>query len=366
MDIFGWEVPDAALRALIPIAALIAALFVHSFVFLIARRAAADGLDASLVRHSRMPTRVMVGLAASLFVLPAAQLSPDGEEIVTQAISLGFIGSVGWLAIALLSIADDLVAERYPTDQRDNLEARAVQTRMRVLRSVGLAIIGVITVSAMLMTFPDVRQIGVSLLASAGVIALVVGMAARPALSNILAGLQIAITQPIRIDDVLIVEGEWGRVEEIKATFVVLRIWDSRALVIPLSYFVEHPVENWTLTGADILGSAFVYVDYTVPVAEVRDELRRILETCALWDGRVCSLQVTNTTDRAQELRALMSARDSSEAWDLRCEVRERLTEYLQRRFPTALPRTRTSVDLIERPAPGQVLPGTEGGGGPG
>lgn len=366
MEIFGWEVPDAALRALLPIAALIAATFLHAAVFFIARRAATGGLEASLVRHSRAPTRVLLWLAAALFVLPGTDLSPEAEEIAGQAISLGLIGCIGWLGVALLSIADDLIVERYPTDQRDNLEARAVRTRMRVLRSVGLTIIGVVTVSAMLMTFPDVRQIGVSLLASAGLLALVIGMAARPALSNILAGLQIAITQPIRIDDVLIVEGEWGRVEEIKATFVVVRIWDSRALVVPLTYFVEHPVENWTLTGADILGSVFVYVDYTVPVEEVRAELRRILEDCKLWDRRVCSLQVTDTTDRAQELRALMSARDSSEAWDLRCEVRERLIEFLQRRFPTALPRTRAAVELMERPASRQALPRPESGAEPG
>ena len=351
MDIFGWDAQESLLRGLLPIAAVAGALLAHEIAFFIARRAVTSALVLALVRHSRSPTRMLFVLAALLFVLPGTELVQEADEIADQAISLGLIASVGWLVIALLGIADDLIAERYPTDVSDNLEARAVQTRMQVVRSVGVTVIVVITVSAMLMTFPGVRQLGVSFLASAGVIALVVGMAARPALSNILAGLQIALTQPIRLDDVLIVEGEWGKVEEIKATFVVVRIWDSRALVVPLSYFVENPVENWTLTGADILGSVFVYVDYTVPVEEVRTELRRILAGCALWDGEVCSLQVTNTSERTQELRALMSARNSSEAWDLRCEVREKLVEYLQRRFPEALPRTRATVEMVGVPS---------------
>ena len=191
------------------------------------------------------------------------------------------------------------------------------------------------------MTFPSLRAVGFSLFASAGAAGLIVGLAARPTLSNLIAGLQIALTDPIRIDDVVIVEGEWGWIEEINTTYVVIRIWDLRRLVVPLTHFIEKPFENWTRRSADILGTVFFYADYTVPVDEIRAALRRIVEASELWDGEVCGLQVTNATERTVELRALVSAATSPAAWDLRCIVRERMIEYLKRQYPESLPRVR-------------------------
>jgi len=213
-----------------------------------------------------------------------------------------------------------------------------------VLRRVLVVVILIVGLSVMLMTFPTVRQFGATLFASAGLAGLVVGMAARPALANLLAGLQIAMTEPIRIDDVVIVDGEWGRIEEITTTYVVVCIWDLRRLIVPLSYFIEHPFQNWTRQTADLLGTVSIYADYTVPVEEVREELHRILDGSEQWDRKVWGLQVTDATERTMTLRALMSAPDSSKAWDLRCLVRERLIAFLQAKHPQSLPRARAEV----------------------
>jgi len=196
----------------------------------------------------------------------------------------------------------------------------------------------------MLMTFEKVRQLGTSILASAGVIGIIVGVAAQRTIATFLAGIQIAVTQPIRIDDVVIVENEWGRIEEITLTYVVVRIWDLRRLVLPITYFIEKPFQNWTRVTADILGTVFIYVDYTVPIQAVREELHRILQNSKLWDKKVWGLQVTNTTEHTVELRALMSAPDASSAWDLRCEVRERLVEFIQKNYPDGLPKVRAEI----------------------
>jgi small-conductance mechanosensitive channel len=241
-------------------------------------------------------------------------------------------------------VINDVVAARYDVTAADNLLAREITTRVVMMQRILAASIVVITVCLILMSIPSIRQIGVTLFASAGIAGIVAGLAARPALTNLIAGIQLALTQPIRIDDVVIVEGEWGWIEEIRVTFVVVRIWDLRRLVVPLSYFIEKPFQNWTRTKADILGTVFLYVDYAVPVQRVRDELHRILKKNDLWDGQVWGLQVTNATESAIELRALMGARNSGDAWDLRCHVREQLIEFLHREYPESLPRVRAEL----------------------
>jgi small-conductance mechanosensitive channel len=177
------------------------------------------------------------------------------------------------------------------------------------------------------------------------VAAVVAGLAARTTLSSLFAGVQIALTQPIRLDDVVVVEGEWGWIEEITTTYVIVRVWDLRLLVVPLSYFIEKPFQNWTRRTADLLGTVFVYVDYSVPVNELRQELLDILRKSGMWDGRTWGLQVTNASDRTIELRALMSAPNGPKAWDLRCHVREKLIEFLQRQYPQSLPRVRAELE---------------------
>jgi small-conductance mechanosensitive channel len=194
------------------------------------------------------------------------------------------------------------------------------------------------------MSFEQIRQLGTAILASAGVLGIIIGFAAQRTISTLLAGLQIAITQPFRIDDVVIVEGEWGRIEEIALTYVVVRIWDLRRLVLPTSYFLEKPFENWTRESADILGTVYLYADYTVPVQEVKEELHRVLKSSEHWDGKVWNLQVTDMTEHTVQLRALMSAQDASAAWNLRCEVREKLLHFVQSRHPNALPKIRAEL----------------------
>jgi small-conductance mechanosensitive channel len=196
----------------------------------------------------------------------------------------------------------------------------------------------------MLMTFPKVQQLGTTILASAGIIGIVVGMAAQRTIGNFIAGLQIAFTQPIRLDDVVIVENEWGRIEEITLTYVVVKIWDLRRLIVPITYFIEKPFQNWTRTSADILGTVYIYVDYTVPVDSIREQLQKILNESELWDKKVCVLQVTNATERTVELRALMSAPDASTAWSLRCQVREKLIDFIRENYPHALPKLRAEL----------------------
>jgi small-conductance mechanosensitive channel len=251
---------------------------------------------------------------------------------------------MGWLAFKLTWLINDVVAARYDVTAPDNLVAREITTRFAVMQRILAASIVVITVCLILMSIPSIRQIGVTLFASAGIAGIVAGLAARPALTNLIAGIQLALTQPIRIDDVVIIEGEWGWIEEIRGTFVVVRVWDLRRLVVPLSYFIEKPFQNWTRAKADILGAVFLYVDYGVPVQRIREELHRILKTNDLWDGQVWGLQVTNATESAIELRALMGARNSGDAWNLRCHVREQLIEFLHREHPESLPRLRADL----------------------
>jgi small-conductance mechanosensitive channel len=274
---------------------------------------------------------------------PALAVSPDLQIVFSNGVSLVVIGGVAFVLVELLDAAETAVLRQYPLQVADNLEARRIQTQVVVLKKVALVVIGIFTLASALMVFEPVRQLGTSILASAGIAGIIVGLAAQRSIATLLAGLQIAITQPIRLDDVVIVEGEWGRVEDITLTYVMVRIWDLRRLVVPITYFIEQPFQNWTHRSADVLGTVFLHVDYTVPVDAVRDELGRILQASPHWDGKVNVLQVTEARERTLELRALASAADASRAWDLRCEVREKLVAFLRERYPETLPRVRVA-----------------------
>ncbi len=272
----------------------------------------------------------------------------DHTEVVEHAIALLMIALVAWLLVRMAYVLEDYVTSRFDIGVRDNLKARKIHTQFKVLKRITIVTVGILAFGTILMTFDRVRQLGTTILASAGVVGIVVGMAAQRTIATFIAGLQIAITQPIRVDDVVIVENEWGRIEEITLTYVVVRIWDLRRLIVPITYFIESPFQNWTRTSADILGTVFVYTDYNVPVDAVREELHNILKKSEHWDGKVCVLQVTNTSDRTMELRALMSAADASTAWTLRCEVREKLIEFIKTEYPQALPRMRAELHRLE------------------
>ncbi|MGH9728766.1 MAG: mechanosensitive ion channel family protein [Candidatus Acidiferrales bacterium] len=324
--------------------AIVIALIVHFILFFVLKRLAnrkGDVVIKSLVRHSIGPSLWILPLLAVLVALPTVPLPERLSAILEHVVGLGLIASIAWLVILFSQIVSDILGARYRMDVEDNLVARRIQTQFQVLHRVVVIVVTVVTLSIMLMTIPAIRHIGESLLASAGLAALIVGMAMKPTLSSLIAGIQIALTEPIRLEDVVIVEGEWGRIEEIAATYVVVRIWDLRRLIVPLTYFIEHPFQNWTRSSADLLGYVYLNMDYTVPIEEVRKELRRICESSKLWKGQVCGVQASDSTEHTVQIRALMDARNSSDQWDLRCLVREKLIQFLQEKYPGSLPRNR-------------------------
>ncbi len=298
------------------------------------------------------------GLLIVRAVLPDLGVPQPGG--IDRAIAIAAIVAITWLLVALVESGESAVLAAFRMDTEDNLRARQMHTQARVLARALQTLIVVLGLAGVLMTFPDIRQIGASLLASAGIAGLVLGLAARPVVASLIAGVQIAITQPITLDDVVIVEGEWGWIEEITATYVVVKIWDDRRLIVPLSRFMEQPFQNWTRRTSRLLGTVFVHCDYTVPVDAVREELTRLTEADNAWDGRVAIVQVTDTTDRTMELRALLSASSSPKLWDLRCRVREGLVAFLQREYPHSLPRVRLDMDTGEgrRPEAGPPVGG--------
>ena len=277
-------------------------------------------------------------------LLGIATLPIDQEETISGILKVLTVMLLAWLATCAVRVVEEGVLRHFDASVKDNLTARRVHTQIKLFRQVVLLIIMIIAASVILMMFDQLRVIGVSLLASAGIAGMILGFSAQKVLGNLLAGIQIAITQPIRLGDVLIVENEWGWVEEITLTYVVVKIWDLRRLVIPISHFLEKPFQNWTRTSADILGTVFIYADYTIPIDKLREELTRILQSTDLWDGKVNGLQVTDAKEHTLELRALMSAADSPKAWDLRCLVREKLVTFVQEHYPQCLPKFRTEL----------------------
>jgi small-conductance mechanosensitive channel len=328
--------------------AVVIALALHAIIYRMLGRLTGgtrNAVDNAFVQRTRGPARLALPLLAVLMVLPGAPLRDGLRGAIAHLTGIGLIACVAWTVVALVDVAGDVMRVRYRIDIADNLEARRIATQMQVLRRIALVVVSILGIGVALMTFPAIRQVGTSLLASAGIAGLVIGMAMRPTLSNIIAGIQIALTQPIRLQDAVIVEGEWGWIEEITTTYVVVKIWDLRRLVLPLTYFIEHPFQNWTRTTAQLLGSVYLYVDYTIPVDELRAELKRIVESTELWLGGVCVLQVSDARERTVELRALADAKDSGTAWDLRCLIRERLITFMQEKYPDALPRTRVEME---------------------
>ena len=298
----------------------------------------------SVIRHVRAPVRLALPLLAVSAVLPFLQLPEGLLGLLRNGISILAILTIAWLVVRTASVLEDYLYDRYKLDSRDNLKARKIHTQMVYLKRVFAVIVGVIALALILMNFEKVRQLGTTILASAGIVGIVLGFASQRSIALLFAGFQVALTQPIRIDDVVIVENEWGRIEEITLTYVVVRIWDKRRLVVPISYFIEKPFQNWTRVSADLLGTVYLYCDYTVPVQAVREELRRIVEGSEEWDREVCAVQVTEATERTMALRALVSAADASLLWTLRCSVREKLIDFIRREYPGSLPRFRAEL----------------------
>ena len=343
---------DVVWSAGILAAAIVAALVARWIVFAALRRLTRErgtALGQSLVKHGQRPSLWILPLVAVLAIVPSLSLPPDFKVGSEHVVGLGLIAALAWLAILLIEVTSDVMTVRYRVDVADNLMARRVQTQFQMVHRIAVILVSVVALSLGLMTFPEIKHIGVSLLASAGVASLVIGMAMKDALANLIAGVQIAFAQPFRIGDAVVIEGEWGWIEEIGMIYVVVRCWDLRRLVLPLSYFMTNSFQNWTRTSADLLAYSYIYTDYTTPVEAVRQELKRILESTPLWSGKVCVLQVSDMDHYTLQLRALMDARNGGDAWDLRCLVRERLIEFLQKNCPGSLPRYRGEMETTAR-----------------
>ncbi len=285
--------------------------------------------------------RIVLPVVAVILVLPLLNLPPQYANLVSHGSSILIIAAVASILSQTVHLGERAVLTKYDLHAADNLQARKVYTQVHVISKTLYFLIALFTVASVLMLFEEVRRFGASILASAGVLGVILGFAAQRTIANLFAGFQLAMTQPIRIDDVVVVEGEYGNVEEITLTYVVIHLWDDRRLVVPLSYFIEKPFQNWTRASASILGSVFFWADYTLPIAEIRKALQQILEATPLWDHRFWNLQVTDVSDHAMQLRVLATAADSAKAWDLRCEIREKLIDLIQRKFPQSLPRSR-------------------------
>jgi len=311
-----------------------------------------------LLKQTRSQARYFFPLLALIIAVPATPLPERFKGPFEHFLTLCMIALLAWLMIGLVQVTATLIRMRYSIAVADNRHARRIHTQTEVLGRLFIGCIVVIAIAAMLVTFPSARQIGTSVFASAGIAGVIVGMAARSTFASLIAGLQVALTQPIRIDDAVVVEGEWGWIEEIETTYVVVRLWDLRRLILPLTYFIDKPFQNWTRTTSEIIGSVFLYVDYTLPVERVREELQNILKDSPLWNGKTCVLQVTEFTETSMQLRCLVSANSSSAAFDLRCIVRERMIGFLQKNYPASLPTRRDAVTVSSNPSP-QQLPST-------
>ncbi|MEV0644716.1 mechanosensitive ion channel domain-containing protein [Phytomonospora sp. NPDC050363] len=309
----------------------------------VTRKYASPGSSlARLADEAYLPAQITFALVAVQIVIPFIWYW-EWRVHVDLVLRLVTFGTVAWLLIALLHVAEGMVMKRVDKPGESAMERRR-RTQVILIRRVSVAGVLVLSVSAALVTFPTVRAIGMSILASAGIIGIVLGLAAQSWLKGLFAGLQLAFGDALRIGDVVVVEGEWGHVEEITLTYVVVRIWDKRRLVLPTTYFTENPFYTWTRSSVDILGTVELDVDFTLPLEPVREELQRIVRECEYWDGDTVHLQVTEAVEGRMRLRAVVSAADGSVVWDLRCHVREGLLNWIRDKHPASLPKMRAEL----------------------
>ncbi len=338
--------PPWAVSVVLLLGAFIVAWIVHGVVLALLRRALHGQRPylRTILQATKNPTRLALLLVALAIALPTAPLGPETKSALVRVLALATICMFGWFALTVLHLASNLYLLNFRIDVEDNLLARKHVTQIRVLVRVLDTVIVIITAGFALMTFAAVRQYGVSLFASAGVAGLVAGLAARPVLSNLFAGVQLAVTQPIRLEDAVTVENEYGRVEEITSTYVVIRLWDLRRLIVPLSYFIEKPFYNWTRQAATTIGSVVLYLDYTAPVDLIRKKAAELVDQANQDDAKVTSVQVTNASAEAIELRILVNSKSSATTGNVCADLREKLIAFLQREHPLALPRRRTEI----------------------
>lgn len=306
----------------------------------------AGKVDDILIPFLARLARFLVPAMAVILALPLMEIPVRHEGIVRKVTGIFIIGSIAWMLWKTVKVGEAIILRYCVQDPKDDLRARTVLTQVQVIRKVLMVLIVVFSVASMLMLFEEVRELGSSILASAGVLGVIIGFAAQRTIANLFAGFQIAITQPIRLGDSVRVEGEFGSIEEITLTYVVLKTWDWKRLILPINHFIEKPFQNWTRTTGSIMGTAFVYVDYTAPIEAIRAEFKRIVDASAHWDKNVAVMHVTELTDRTVQIRLLMSSSSSALSFELRCEVRERLLAFLREQHPASLPQTRLQTSL--------------------
>jgi small-conductance mechanosensitive channel len=349
IDLFPWAPWPLIVLSLLA-AAISVAVIVHLVLWSIFQRffGARYPFLREIIARTRAISNFAFTMVAVSAAVPLAPLHAHMVDGINRVLLAAFIVFIGWLVIVGANLTMDRYVGRFKLDVTDNLLARKAVTQVQLLKRAVDSVLVVVTAGFALMSFDSVREFGVSLFASAGVAGIAAGLAARPLLENLFAGIQLAFTQPIRLDDALIVEGEFGTVEEITSTYVVLKLWDWRRMIVPLSYFFDKPFQNWTRSSASLIGTVMIYADYTVPVEQVRKKLTEIVKQSKLWDGKVVNLQVNNVTENVVELRALVSSQNSGAVADLRAEVREKLVTYLQNDLPWALPTTRQRSITVE------------------
>jgi small-conductance mechanosensitive channel len=322
---------------------LIAGFAIYWLIFHFILRKSVSSKNHITLQRFRKPIFWILVALATMAAVPTFGISNSAEDMTEHVLHISFIICLAWFLISGVYAVQDILLHRYDISLADNLRARQVRTQMAVMRRLAIGFVGLLALGLILYTFNHTRlwQAGAGLLASAGLASLALAAAAKTTVSNLLAGIQIAITEPIRIDDVVIVDGQWGRIEEITAAYVVVCIWNLERLIVPLSYFIENPFQNWTRSSANLIGTCYIYADYSCPLSPLREEYLRVLKSTDLWDGKAQVLQVTDLFQQTMQLRALMSAADSGKLFDLRCYVREKMIAFLQQNYPECLPKQR-------------------------
>ncbi|MFD2599352.1 mechanosensitive ion channel family protein [Sphingobacterium corticis] len=349
IDLTAWayKMPSWTWNTLIILFSFIVGIIIRSILVPIVRQQGKYGTSysmiRSIIRHLSKIAAIFIPLLIFNALLPVTRFNAKTFLYVEKATEILITLAFAVVVMRLIRIFEDYLYHRFDINKENNLRERKIRTQIVFIRKLLITLIVIITVAIVLLSFENMRKIGAGLLTGVGVGGIIIGFAAQKSLGNLLAGLQIAFTQPIRMDDVLIVEGEWGKVEEINLTYVVVNIWDKRRLVLPINYFIEKPFQNWTRNTAEILGTVFLQVDFTIPVDKLRQKLTELLESNVLWDGKVNVLQVTDFKEKTMEIRCLMSCRNSGQAFDLRCYVRENMIAYINENFPMALSQTRVT-----------------------
>jgi len=342
---FGYPIPIFFKNLLIGVIAILVGIVIRFIIhktFILVSRWWDFIVIKSTIKHLKRPVAFFIPLLLLNFSLDFMVMPASVRIPLDKALEIALTATFALILVRLINVLEDFFYLKYDLNKENNLKERKIRTQLQFVRKFIVSLIIIITAAIILLSFESMRKIGAGLLTGVGIGGIIIGFAAQKSLGNLLAGFQIAFTQPIRIDDVLIVEGEWGRVEEITLTYVVVSIWDQRRLILPITYFIEKPFQNWTRVSADLLGTVFLYMDYTIPIEPLRQELTRLLNDNPLWDKRVNVVQVTDTNkDGSIEIRFLMSASNSSRAFDLRCHVREAMITFIQNNYPDSLPKMR-------------------------